>query len=483
MLYIMTPMDKAPTIPNDRRFRPYDAHVKAWNLKIFEAHRERQAAIHGGVDALHHDADGQGAHDTERQAIQAEGNGEATPGQWTDGERAAFGAGLIAASEARARAAGNEWPNPLDFAELAQRAPEKPQFILRDWLPAGYATLLAGHGGVGKSAIGLLLAVCIALGILFFGIETGRRRVLYLSCEDREQVLHWRLAHICNWLGIDLAGLAGELDMLDLVGHDTVLWQLDPRTGYTVTPAFNALAERMKVRQTQVLVVDGVSDAFGGNENARTEVKRFVNALLALIPLDGALLLLGHVAKPAATTGATSEGYSGSTQWHNAVRARWYLYPETETDEDKRPGTRTGKLLLELQKSNLGRIDQSLTFQWDDDAHLFVATGTFGTSVIDRKHRDETEQLGILRALAGCAVAEPSIIVPTATRGERTAFHVLSKRPEFPESLQRSTRRFWSRIEELRQLHQIDDEENRRSNRKRTWHFVLTPQGCARCAG
>jgi RecA-family ATPase len=44
--------------------------------------------------------------------------------------------------------------------------------------------------------------VCIALGIPFFGIETARRRVFYLSCEDRESVLHWRLAHICSYLGV-----------------------------------------------------------------------------------------------------------------------------------------------------------------------------------------------------------------------------------------------------------------------------------------
>jgi len=261
-----------------------------------------------------------------------------------------------------------------------------------------------------------------------------------------------------------------------------VLWARDPRTGFTVTPAFATLARCVDLLGTQVLIVDGVSDAFGGNENARVEVKAFVNALLGLIPLDGALLLLGHVSKPAAGNGSTTEGYSGSTQWHNAVRARWYLYPETEQGEDGGRAQRTGKLALELQKSNLGRTDQAMTFEWDDEARLFVASGAFGTSAIDRKYRDETERIGILAALAGCADAAPPIIVPTATRGERTAFHVLSNRPEFPDSLKRSTRRFWACIEQLRQLHLIDEQENRRSNRKRTWHFVVTTEGRASCA-
>ena len=88
----------------------------------------------------------------------------------------------------------------------------------------------------------------------------------------------------------------------------------------------------------------------------------------------------------------------------------------------------------------------------------------------------------MLQALAGCAAANPPIIVPTASRGERTAFHVLSKRPEFPDSLRRATKRFWSCIEELRQLHQIDEDEYRRSYRKKAGQFVLTLAGRATCA-
>src|SRR5437762_14358171 len=99
------------------------------------------------------------------------------------------------------------WPAPLNLRALAERQPQPPRFVLADWLPIGYATLLAGHGGVGKSAIGLHLAVCVAAGLPFFGISTERRRVLYLSCEDRESILHWRLANICAWLGLNLAEL------------------------------------------------------------------------------------------------------------------------------------------------------------------------------------------------------------------------------------------------------------------------------------
>jgi hypothetical protein len=94
-----------------------------------------------------------------------------------------------------------------------------------------------------------------------------------------------------------MAELAGHLDVLDLVGHDTVLWERDPKTGYMITTAFASLATSLE--RPRLLVVDGVSDTFGSNENAQTEVKRYVNALLPL----------GHIAKLTAANADTSEGY------------------------------------------------------------------------------------------------------------------------------------------------------------------------------
>lgn len=360
------------------------------------------------------------------------------------------------------------WPKPLDLDRLAECEPTPPKFIVPDWLPCGYATLFSGHGGVGKSGIALHLAVCIALGIPFFGIEVERRRVLYLSAEDRENILHWRLSRICAHLGADLASLRGWLDVLDLVGHDSILWERELSNGYTITPAYGALTKRMRDRQ--VLFVDGISDTFGGNENSRVEVKRFVNTLLALVPPDeGALLLVGHVAKPAASGLPTSEGYSGSTGWHNAARARWYLFPEVRPGDEGESASRTGDLILELQKSNLGRSDARMRFGWDDEAHLFFGREVVGATAADRAARETAERKAVLAAFAGCP--EP---VPAATTGRRTAYNVLEHRPEFPDSLRDGAagrRRFWRHVEALRQRKDLLPEEYRTPARK--WVVIL----------
>lgn len=362
-----------------------------------------------------------------------------------------------------------QWPQPLDLRELANIDPVTPPMIINDWLPAGYATLLAGHGGAGKSAIALHLAVCIATGKPFFGLEVGQRRVLYLSCEDRVTVLHWRFARICSYLEMNISDLAGQLDVLDLVGHETLLYQRDPMANIDLTAAYGQLGARMRELGTEVLILDGVSDVFGGNENDRGQVKQFVNALIGLIPPDrGAVLLVAHVNKPTASAAATTEGYSGSTAWHNAVRARWYLRPEFDDTDDGREAT--GDLLLELQKSNLGRTDQALRFRWDDDAHMFVGEPEGGISEFDRRARDRNEQDAIVAALR--SITEVGDYCPAAAQGPRTAYRVLSACPEFPEGLKGGSgrKRFWRHVEHLRRNRIVREGSIRRGNR----HSVAT---------
>lgn len=381
-------------------------------------------------------------------------------------------------------AATSEWPASLDLEALAEREPQAPLSIM-EGVPVGYATLLAGHGGVGKSLIALFLAVCIAAGVLFFGLEVARRRVFFLSCEDRESALHWRLSRICSYLGVDLASLRGWLEIVDLVGADAILWDRDPRTGNTITPAYARLEQRMGEHQTEVLMIDGISDTFAGNENARAEVKRFVNGLVALIPPDtGAVLLVGHVSKPGSTAGADGQGYSGSTGWHNSVRARWYLYPETIQGEDGERAERTGKLIFELQKSNHGEVGAQIEFEWDARAHLFIGHTKGGTTEFDRVHRDRTERQGILAALKACAASTPPIVVPAAVQGPRTAYHVLSQRAEFPDTMRSgkpAKRRFWRQIESLRQIHAIAEVEYRRTDRHAGAQLTITAEGMREC--
>lgn len=365
------------------------------------------------------------------------------------------------------------WPAPLDLREMAQREPHPPRWIVQDWMPAGYATLLAGHGGAGKSAIAKHLAVCIGRGLPWMGVPVQQRRVLYVSCEDREDVLHWRLTRICAHLDVPLADLAGHLDVIDLVGHDAVLWTAKALNTREPLPAMAALRERAAESQAEVIMIDGISDTYGGSEIARAEVRAYIAGLLALVDAQrGALLLVGHVNKlTAAINSNTSDGYSGSTAWHNSVRARWYLRPETRNDED---AERTGDLILDLQKSNLGRTDHSMRIAWDEDAQTFTGRTITSETALDRASRERRERNGIMDALR--AVVASGDYVPAATTGRRTAYHVLAAHPDFPDSMRAGKPgrdRFWRLVEGLRQMGEIRESSIRRESRHKT--AVLMP--------
>lgn len=306
---------------------------------------------------------------------------------------------------------------------------------------------------------------------------------MFLSCEDRANVLHWRLTRICRHLAIDLANLRGWLHVVDLVGHDALLYATDPRTGNSITPAYGILAERIREQQIEVLIADGTADTYGDSENARGPVKRFINSLLGLIPAEtGALILIGHVNRVTAANNITTEGYSGSTAWHNSCRARWYLYQQSEQGDDSQQSRRTGRLIFEVQKSNHGEIGTQIEFEWDADAHLFVGRQV-ANSLFDLRHQQREERRGILRAFSACAT--DAVIVPAALTGQRTAYHVLSVQPLFPESLRGGgkpkTRRFWRHIEELRQMRAIAESVYRRTNRHEGSQLVLTPEGLRQC--
>ena len=119
---------------------------------------------------------------------------------------------------------------------------------------------------------------------------------------------------------------------------------------------------------------------------------------------------------------------------------------------------------------------------WDAAAHLFIGKARTGLTDFDRGHRDRTERAGILAALRGCA--DDTIVVPTALTGPRTSFHVLSQRPEFPESLRGgkpAVRRFWRHIEALRQKHSVEEISYRRTNRHLSAQLVVTPEGMRQC--
>src|SRR5262249_59837729 len=106
---------------------------------------------------------------------------------------------------------------------------------------------------------------------------------------------------------------------------------------------------------------------YAGSEIDRAQVQQFIGLMTRLaIAADGSTVLLSH---PSLAGIATDTGLSGNTQWHNAVRARFYLKgikPENgqEADSDLRETV--------FKKNNYGPISESIVLRYTDGVFLPV---------------------------------------------------------------------------------------------------------------
>lgn len=311
---------------------------------------------------------------------------------------------------------------PPPFRRVPISGAEAPPttWVWQDYIPRGHVTLLAGHGGAGKSTMALLLAACVALGRECLGVATTSANVAYYSAEDPPGLLLLRLSRIAHALGEPLDGLRERLHLLDATGPASILYAGGERGapgGPTAT--YHALAEYVAEHRIGLLVIDNASDAYDGDEIRRREVRAFVQALGALVrEHGGAVLLLAHVDKLTAR-GMSTESYTGSTAWHNSARSRLLLrQPEP------------GQLELLHEKSNLGRLREPLSIAWPTD----------GVPMVDRPMspvvagiQERRDTAAVLRLIAEFTARGE--FVSTATTSRTHAARLLNGQPGYPAKL------------------------------------------------
>jgi phage/plasmid primase-like uncharacterized protein len=361
---------------------------------------------------------------------------------------------------------------PVNLIGLANTEPQEPRFVM-EGLPEGVASANFGHGGVGKSSIELTRAVCIAAGIEFCGLPVQRRRVAFFSCEDRENVLHWRLSRICGALGVNLASLDEWLNIFDLVGRDVAIYAPNSRGDFVRSP-FGEISEAIAQTESDVLFFDGTSDFFGGNENDRGQVKQYVNLTNGLMrDATGAVMLIGHVGKEAARNPNLRDSYSGSTQWHNAIRSRWNSAPEVEGEGNER----TGRLIVSSEKANYAAGGIITVWSWDEEHRAFVGRLDNGQSEsVAYTIGNEQIRSAILRSMA--AIYERGGYVPAAMQGQNTAINAVSGEADFPAALLRrgAANKLRKALDEMRRDGTIVEASFMRANRHRANALALPEQ-------
>lgn len=353
---------------------------------------------------------------------------------------------------------------PLDWDSLADRDPEPAHFIVPGWLPARTTTILSANGGVGKSNLSLQLAVGLATGHPWLGLEVAPARVLVLSAEDDARTVHFRVANVCRDLKVGMAELIGHLHVYDMTDQDCVLW----RTG--ATDKMQWLADAAVRHKAQVVIIDNASDVFAANENDRAEVRGFMRCLNAIAHGTGAaVLLLAHVDKAAVRVGAgqdTQSTYSGSTAWNNSARSRWAM----TRDSDR-------VISLRHEKCNLGPLQDELRLEFDLDAKVFRPFGTTPGSAAAAAMVRNTQRAAILRLLANAEKAGQRLSM--SAQANNNAYRVLRGAPEFPRV---DRGQFFGLLFDMQRDGLVDEIEYLDSSRKKHKSLGLTEAGRMRAA-
>jgi putative DNA primase/helicase len=247
---------------------------------------------------------------------------------------------------------------PVSVFDVLTHPAPPPTFVWAGYLPRGVVTLMGAHGGTGKSTIALMLAVCAALGRPLFGVGVTHCKTVFVSLEDGANLVRHRLAAICKHWDIDPLALGDRLQIVDGTDYPE-LFASEARGNGETTPTYAELHRLVQHAGMGLVVVDNASDAYGGDEIQRRQVRAFMRSLAKVARLtDCAVLLLAHVDKTTSRNKKADggEGYSGSTAWHNSARSRLFL---TRGDD--------GLLTLEHQKSNLGKMREPITLEWPSD--------------------------------------------------------------------------------------------------------------------
>ena len=354
----------------------------------------------------------------------------------------------------------------VPFADLATAEPATPAFVWDGLIPVGHVTLLSAHGGTGKSMVALMACVSVALGLPLLGIPTRQGNAAFYSGEDGAELLRYRLRLVCRAMGVSVDDLAGRLFILDATDDDPTLFAEVATSGRregVTTATFVGLCKFMDDNAVSFVVVDNASDAFDASEIDRARVRGFVRALARIARAhDAGVLLLAHVDKGTSRgdRGPNSEGYSGSTAWHNSARSRLFM----SRDKD-------GTLLLEHQKNNLGKLHDPLRLLWLEGG-IPQADEPMGPMVQGIADRGQTKSL--LKLIAEYTMRGE--VITTATTSRTHAAKLLHQESTYPKLKDSEVFDLLRRAERAGQLERVIFKGSDRHQRER---WQVTEAGAA----
>lgn len=207
-----------------------------------------------------------------------------------------------------------ESPELVNWCDLVEQ-PKPREWVVPGLIPMHEITAFYGEGASGKSLLALQLIVSINKNVLWLGHVLKHCKTLYVSGEDDREELKRRAFNIKGFAGI--SDVTGDLGLWPRAGRENLL-VTKGRVKLQTGPFYDELCGMLKSMGEghKFLVLDTISDIFGGDENDRADVSQFIKHYLKALCMhhDCTILLLGHTNKQG--------NASGSTGWINACRSQ-----------------------------------------------------------------------------------------------------------------------------------------------------------------
>jgi RecA-family ATPase len=262
-------------------------------------------------------------------------------------------------------------PAPLrvrDASDLEGKVIPKRDWLIPSVLVRRSITLFTGDGGVGKSLMSQCLQVAAALGRDWVGLPVPIMNSFAMYCEDDDDELDRRFEDICKYYDCRFSDLEGRVRYISRVGEENEM------VGYAArgdrvppkkTPLFAQVQEEIDGWGAQLIIIDTAGDVFGGNENARPQVRSFVNIIRKLaLPHNGGVILNAHPSKSSLVDGSN---FSGSTAWHGSCRNRIFLSkPKRKPSGDEDDDGPTDERELRIMKSNYSQGGGKIHCKWEN---------------------------------------------------------------------------------------------------------------------
>ena len=262
----------------------------------------------------------------------------------------------------------------LVFINMAQwdfePTPEQ-EWAVYNRIPRRECVLFSGEGGAGKSIEQLHLSAASVLRRDWLGAMPEQGPAIFIDAEDDEKVLHRRLKAIAEHYDTSITEMIRcGLHLSSWRGFDATLAVV--RNGkIEPTQLYNQLLEAAHDIKPIMIGIAASANVFAGNENDRAQVQQFVGLLTRVaMAANGSVVLISH---PSLAGISTESGLSGTTQWHNAVRARYFLRgvkPEAGEPLD------TDLRELVFKKNNYGPVSESIVLRWQGGLFLPVPGAT-----------------------------------------------------------------------------------------------------------